>query len=42
MLSIPAPANVASFNRLILTDQAYPITQQIQLTVYYISLYPHL
>jgi hypothetical protein len=42
MLSIPAPANVTSFNRLILTDQAYPITQQIQLTVYYISLYPHL
>jgi hypothetical protein len=42
MLSIPAPANVASFNRLIFADQSYPLTQQIQLTVYYISLYPHL
>jgi Domain of unknown function (DUF4270) len=42
MLAIPTPANVASFNRLILTDQSYPISQQIQLTVYYISLYPHL
>lgn len=41
MLSLPAPANVASFNRLIVADQSYPRNQQIMLSVYYISLYPH-
>jgi hypothetical protein len=41
MLSIPAPANVASFNRFIMADQTYPKTQQVILNVYYISLYPH-
>jgi len=41
MLSIPAPANVAAWQRLILADQTYPRTQQIMLSVYYISLYPH-
>jgi len=41
MLSVPAPNNVAAFNRLILADQSYPRTQQIVLSVYYISLYPH-
>ncbi|HWB90340.1 MAG TPA: DUF4270 family protein [Puia sp.] len=42
MLSIPPPNDVAAFNRLILADQSYPITQRITLSVYYISLYPHL
>lgn len=41
MLSIPAPANVADFRRLIIADQSYPRTEQIILSVYYISLYPH-
>ena len=41
MLSIPAPANNAAFNRLIVADQTYPRTEQIILNVYYISLYPH-
>ena len=41
MLSIPAPANVAAFQRLILADQSYPRTEQIILSVYYISLFPH-
>jgi hypothetical protein len=41
MLSIPAPANVAAFQRLILADQSYPRTQQVILSVYYISLFPH-
>jgi hypothetical protein len=41
MLSIPAPANVSQWNRLIVADQSYPITERITLTVYYISLYPH-
>ena len=41
MLSIPAPANVASFQRLIMADQTFPKNQQVILSVYYISLYPH-
>lgn len=41
MLSIPSPANVTQFNRLIVADQSYPKYQQISLAVYYISLYPH-
>lgn len=41
MLSIPAPANNAAFQRLIVADQTYPKTEQIILNVYYISLYPH-
>jgi hypothetical protein len=41
MLSIPAPANVAAFNRLVVADQSYPKTEQVILSVYYISLYPH-
>lgn len=42
MLSVPAPNNVAAFNRLIMADQSYPRSQRITLSVYYISLYPHL
>lgn len=41
MLSIPEPAGTASFNRLILADQSFPINQRITLSVYYISLFPH-
>jgi hypothetical protein len=41
MLSVPAPANTASFNRLMIADQTYPLSQQISLSVYYISLFPH-
>jgi hypothetical protein len=41
MLSVPAPANTAAFNRLMVADQTYPLTQQISLSVYYISLFPH-
>ncbi|HEY4107563.1 DUF4270 family protein [Puia sp.] len=41
ILSVPAPANVSSFNRLIVADQSYPVSQRIMLNVYYISLYPH-
>ena len=41
VLGIPAPASTASFNRLILADQSYPINQRITLSVYYISLFPH-
>jgi len=41
MLSIPAPADNAAFQRLIVADQTYPKTEQIILNVYYISLYPH-
>jgi hypothetical protein len=41
MLSIPAPANNAAFQRLIVADQSFPKTEQIILNVYYISLYPH-
>lgn len=41
MLSVPPPANNSSFNRLILADQSYPITEQVMLSVYYISLFPH-
>jgi len=41
MLSVPPPANNSSFNRLILADQSYPINQQVTLSVYYISLFPH-
>ena len=42
MLSIPAPNDVSAFNRLIIADQSYPLSQRITLSVYYISLYPHL
>jgi hypothetical protein len=41
MLSVPPPANVNAFNRLIIPDQSYPLSQRITLSVYYISLYPH-
>ncbi len=41
MLSVPAPANVGAFNRLIIPDQTYPVNQRITLSVYYISLFPH-
>ena len=41
MLSIPAPANVSQFQRLIVADQSYPKTEEVILNVYYISLYPH-
>ncbi|HVS98618.1 MAG TPA: DUF4270 family protein [Puia sp.] len=41
MLTIPAPGGNASFNRLIVADQSYPVTQRITLDVYYISLFPH-
>jgi hypothetical protein len=41
MLSVPAPANVAAFNRLIVADQSYPVDQRVTLNVYYISLFPH-
>ena len=29
MLSVPPPANVGAFNRLIIADQSYPINQRI-------------
>ena len=41
VLSVPAPANTAAFNRLIIADQSYPVDQRITLNVYYISLFPH-
>ena len=41
MLSVPAPANTGAFNRLMIADQTYPLSQQISLSVYYISLFPH-
>ena len=41
MLSVPAPANTASFTRAVLADPTYPVAQRITLSVYYISLYPH-
>jgi uncharacterized protein DUF4270 len=41
LLDIPAPANVTSFNRLVVADQSYPVSQQVTLRIYYISLYPH-
>ena len=41
LLSMPAPAGTASFNRAVLADATYPLTQRITLSVYYISLYPH-
>jgi hypothetical protein len=41
MLSVPAPGNNSSFQRLIIADQSYPINQRITLSVYYISLFPH-
>ena len=41
LLSVPAPANTAAFNRLIIADQSYPVDQRITLNVYYISLFPH-
>jgi len=41
LLSVPAPANTASFTRAVLADPTYPISQRITLSVYYISLYPH-
>ena len=42
MLSIPSPNNVSQFERLVLADQTYPVSQRIILRVYYISLFPHL
>ena len=41
LLSVPSPANVADFRRLVIADQSYPLSQRISLKVYYISLYPH-
>jgi hypothetical protein len=41
LLTIPATANTAAFNRLIMADQSYPVDQRVTLNVYYISLYPH-
>jgi len=41
ILSITAPGNTSGFNRLIMADQSWPKDQQVQLNVYYISLYPH-
>lgn len=41
ILSITSPGNTAAFNRLIMADQSWPKNEQVQLNVYYISLYPH-
>jgi hypothetical protein len=41
LLSVPAPANTASFTRAVLADPTYPMSQRVTLSVYYISLYPH-
>lgn len=41
MLSIPAPGSDASFKRLVVADQSFPLNQRIILSVYYVSLYPH-
>jgi len=40
LLSVPPPANTASFARAVLADPTYPISQRVTLSVYYISLYP--
>jgi hypothetical protein len=41
MLSIPNPANLSQWRRLVIADQSFPIEERITLSVYYISLYPH-
>jgi hypothetical protein len=41
LLTIPASANVAAFNRLIVADQSFPIPNRVTLNVYYIALFPH-
>jgi hypothetical protein len=41
LLSVPAPANTASFTRAVLADPTYPLSQRVTLSIYYISLYPH-
>jgi hypothetical protein len=41
LLSVPSPAATTEFNRLVIADQTYPVSQQISLSVYYISLFPH-
>lgn len=41
MLNIPAPGTYGGFQRLVIPDQTYPVTQRITLSLYYISLYPH-
>jgi len=41
LLSVPSPANVSDFRRLVIADQSYPLNQRITLNVYYTSLYPH-
>ena len=41
MLSVPATNNVNSFARAQLADFSYPVSERVQLKIYYISLYPH-
>ncbi len=40
MLSMPSPADITTFNRAVLADDSYPVTQRVTLNVYYISLLP--
>ena len=42
ILSVPPPGSTGGFNRVIIPDQTYPIQERITLSVYYISLFPHL
>lgn len=41
LLSVPAPANVSDFRRLVLADQSYQVSRRVLLNVYYLSLFPH-
>jgi hypothetical protein len=41
LLSIPSPAGTTTFNRAVLADATFPVTQRVTLVVYYIALYPH-
>ncbi|MDP4257210.1 MAG: DUF4270 family protein [Bacteroidota bacterium] len=41
VLSMPPPDGETTFNRAVLADATYPVSQRVTLIVYYISLYPH-
>jgi Domain of unknown function (DUF4270) len=41
IMSMPSPADITSFNRAVLADGSYPVTQRVTLNIYYISLFPH-
>jgi hypothetical protein len=41
LLEVASGNNYSSFQRLLVADASYPVTERVKLAVYYISVYPH-